>query len=172
MSDLCNTRRWESVDAPVRGAPGARSPAILRAVVAQLDPAGNPRYQPGGPGVTWCNILLWDVTRALGCEVPHWLDEPRRELNVNGTLDWLELTGPEAGWREVDERDAARRSSAGYPVVALWRNPSGAHGHVAVLLPARAGELRIAQAGRHCLYDAPLREGFGAVQPIRFFTHE
>lgn len=177
MRELENVRRWEPLDAPVKNAAGARAPEQLRAVTAQFNVEANPRYTPGGPGITWCNIFVWDATRALQAEIPHWVPDAtaaggRRELNVNGTLEWLELVGRSAGWRDVVELTARERAAFGHPTVALWRNPKGGHGHIALLLPPRAGEIHIAQAGRQCLFDVPLRKGFGAVQPILFFTHD
>ena len=174
--DLTNPRQWEPVDAPVTNPHGKRSPHVLRAVVAQFDVLHNPRYRRTS-SATWCNIFSWDVTRALCAEIPHWIIDPtlpagRRELTANGTLDWLELIGPDAGWREFDARDAAEAGKDGHPTVAIWRNPTGRSGHIAVLLPGHGDEIRIAQAGARNLYDAPLRDGFGAVQPIRFFSHQ
>ena len=180
MNPLESTERWKPLDAPVRNLPGGRAAEQLRAVVAQFNPAANPRYTPGGPGVTWCNIFAWDVSRALGCEIPHWVGESGqpvaagkgRELNVNATLDWLGGAGRAQGWFEVVELTAAERARCGYPTVVLWKNPKGGHGHIAVLLPPRGNEVRIAQAGRECLFDAPLREGFHGAQPLRFFSHD
>jgi hypothetical protein len=174
--DLQNTRRWEPVLAPLQNAPGARSPEKLRAVLGQFDVAHNPRYLRT-PEATYCNIFAWDASSALGAEIPHWIPDRtcpggRRELNCNATLSWLEIVGPSAGWRELEIRDAAANAAEGLPTVALWKNPTGKPGHIAMLLPGRTvEELRIAQAGARNLFDAPLREGFGTVKPIRFFSH-
>lgn len=167
MSNLQNPKQWEPTDAPVKNAPGERSPGALRAVLAQFDVAKNPRYQRT-PTSTFCNIFAWDATRALGCEIPHWVESPRHELNVNATVEWLEIVGPEAGWKELDKLDATLCASTGRPTVAIWKNPTGKSGHIAMLLPTG----RIAQAGAQCLFDVPLAQGFGVVKPIRFFSHE
>jgi hypothetical protein len=175
MSATRNARQWEPVVAPVQSAYlGKRTPEALRAVVAQFDVEANPRYRKTTDGRTWCNIFCWDVTSALGCEVPHWVekeDGTRGELNVNATVDWLTIRGPDHGWREVDERDAAAHAGQGGPALAIWRNPNPkASGHVAVLLPPR-GETRIAQAGRRNFAEGTLRAGFGDHGPVRFFVH-
>lgn len=162
-TNLREPRQWVPVDAPLRGKVGERSPATLVQVALQFDVATNPRYQPKGR-TTYCNIFASDVTRALGAEVPHWLDG--RELNCNATLPWLE-----ANWREVSRADARARAAQGFPAVAIWRNPKGGPGHIALLLP-HTTETRIAQAGRECFFDGRLERGFGSVSPIRFFTHD
>ena len=86
MSELFETRRWLPVDAPLRGRIGARTPEVLRLIVKQFDVERNPRYARS-VGATWCNIFLWDVTRALcppidldkpvGEAVPHWIEVAR-----------------------------------------------------------------------------------------------
>jgi hypothetical protein len=159
---------WKPVRAPLQNAPGKRSPEALRAVLAQFDVVTAKRYLPTA-SATYCNIFAWDATSALGAEIPHWVGG--RELNANATLGWLESSGPANGWREVDELEACGFASLGKPAVAIWRNPTGKSGHVAVLLPPGPGT-RIAQAGATNLFDAPLAQGFGKAKPIRFFAHE
>lgn len=69
-------RQWLSVDAPLKNGPGNRSPELLRAVARQFEVERNPRYARS-VGATWCNIFLWDVTAALRCEIPHWIEVGR-----------------------------------------------------------------------------------------------
>ena len=110
---------------------------------------------------TWCNIFVWDVTCAMGAEVPHYVDEAGRtervgegvEVTANATARWLETYGAAQGWREEGEREAARAAEAGMPALAVWHNTSG-HGHVAVVVPGRNGKLHIAQAGASCVSTA------------------
>lgn len=164
-----NPRQWVAVDAPLTNAPGHRSPEALRAVLAQFDVLNAARYQPAD-GKTYCNIFVSDATRALGCEVPHWIvdEKGERELNANATCDWLLILGPQHGWREVGAWDAVREAMRGCPVVLAWQNPNPRKsGHVAVMLENG----HIAQAGRRNLFDAPVEQGFGRHQP-RFFVHE
>jgi hypothetical protein len=170
------------VDAPVTGAVTARSRDALLTVVAQFEVATAPRYRPeaaGDAARTWCNIFAWDVTRALGAEVPHWVDDAGRaapagrgrELSANATMRWLETHGADHGWQEAGGAAAERAVAAGRPVLAVWLNPDG-HGHIAVVVPA-PGEsgVHIAQAGRVCFDSAPLADGFGD-RPVRFFVHD
>lgn len=172
------------VEAPLRGAPGQRNRGTLLAVVAQFHVETTRRYQPTKTA-TWCNIFSWDVTSALGCEVPHWIEpktgKPARmgrgaqELNANMTLVWLVNRGPEHGWRETVRHEAQVQAELGFPTLAIWRNPLPlASGHVAVVVPTvHPSVMHVAQAGSRCFTSAPLEDGFGRnTAPIRFFTHD
>lgn len=141
-----------------------RSPEHLRMVLAQFDVVSNPRYQPRA-GATFCNIFVWDCTRALAAEIPHWLNG--RELNANELVAWLYREGRHFDWWKVDAPEARAAADAGRPVVATWRNPVPTKsGHVAMILPGG----RIAQAGARCLFDVPLVEGFGQLA-VEFWAH-
>lgn len=174
-TNLREPRQYIPVDAPVRNDASARSPDTLRAVAAQFDVESNPRYQRTATS-TFCNIAVWDMTRALGAEVPHWIEDKTvvkgwRELNVNATLEWMEIAGGASGWNEVDGAEAARRADAGFPTIVMWKNPGG-HGHIALCLPSKGNGIRIAQAGAHNYFDVPLVSGFPPrCSPLRYFTH-
>jgi hypothetical protein len=163
--------------ASITSCPNCRSPERLREVCAQFEVEREPRYQPrdtsgDGRQDTHCDAFVGDCTRALGCEIPQW--DKGRELSANGMIDWLAGSrGQLYGWRRCDGRDAMRYAAAGCPVVACWRNPAGS-GHVAMVLPPGLdGTLRIAQAGRRCLWDVTLADGFGRwAKDAIFFAHE
>lgn len=164
---------WEPCLPAVWNGPGERSPEALRAVAAQFDVEHHPRYAVrdttgDGKPDTFCNIFLWDVTTALKASVPHW--HGGRELSANAVCDWLASFGNVLGWYEGNRGAAHRAAGDGMPVVAAWKNERGGSGHVALLLPPAGDELRIAQAGKRCLWDVPLERGFGALVP-RFYLH-
>jgi len=172
--------QWRPATPVLRSTPDARSPEQLRAVARQFDVEHAARYQPGG-GKTWCNIFLWDVTSALGAEIPHWVNfgggpaEPGHgmEQSANSVVRWLQDVGGAHGWVEVDEATARADASAGRPAVAVWANPLPNHsGHVALVLPDQPGVTGpvIAQAGARNYAAAPLARGFGPYKP-RYFTH-
>lgn len=164
MTTLDEARQWVDYRAPLTNAPGNRSPEALRAVLEQFRVETALRYKARAP-FTYCNIFVSDATRALGCEIPHWLDKPRRELNANGICDWLEAS---TDWRELGARDAIVEASTGYPVVLAWRNPDPRRsGHVAMMLP----DGTIAQAGKRNLFGAEIEAGFGRLAPL-FYTHD
>ena len=149
------------------------------AAVAAADVENHPRYQPGD-GKTWCNLFVWDVTRALlgpGAEAPHWVGEDNapcapgkgRELSANALCVWLRTMGPRFGWVHAGAAEARLAVLAGEAVaLATWENPGG-HGHVAVVLPSAEG-IRIAQAGKTCFADGSLARGFGS-RPVTFYLH-
>lgn len=161
-------RRWEPRALPL-SAPAPRTPEQLAAVIDSADVERHPRYQPGH-GATWCNVALWDWTRALGCEIPHWVGEPphRRELSANGVCLWLRTIGQHQGWTRATADEAREHAALGGVSVVVWENPDG-HGHVAIVRPCEK-EVRIAQAGAKCLSDAPLARGFGS-RPVVFYVH-
>lgn len=165
--------QFRPVDAPLRGTSAARSAAMLEQVLEQFDVTTAKRYQPDKVR-TWCNIFVWDATRALGCEVPHWYDVQTgeglpvgrgSEMTANRMVDYLD--GGFGGWRKVTPEDAVARASFGFPVILGWYNQYSGPGHVAMLLP----DGTVAQAGRKCLWRATVAKAFGRFTP-RYWTHD
>lgn len=150
-----------------------RTPDNLRHVVAlaQLETAR--RYQPrpyphpSSPPATFCNIFVSDVTRWLGCEVPHNVDGVWQDVRANA--EWLR--SGYGSWRSAKPLDAQAHANAGGPAVVVWDSSVRAHGHIALLVPSAAG-VRIAQAGRSCFSDEKLVRGFGSLAPLEFFVHD
>lgn len=167
---------WVPVTAPTINHADERSAKALLEVCAQFHVATEPRYQRNAAGYTMCNIYLWDCTRALDAEIPHWVYDsgdrapmgaPKsRELSANGVCDWLAIHGPRFGWHSCNETAAFTAADLGQPTSATWRAPPGRIGHVAVVLPERLA----AQAGASNFFGKPLRAGFGDL-PVKFFTH-
>ncbi|MFL5354695.1 peptidoglycan-binding protein [Archangium sp.] len=174
-----NTQAWIPVDAPVRGNPSNRNANTYNEVLNQFAVGVNPRYTPRG-GNTYCNIFVWDATRAMGAEIPHWVDgagNPTgvgkgRELNANATVDWLHQHGGEQGWRKVSAEEAQRLANQGHPATAVWKNPSGI-GHVAMVRP---GEITsqgpaIAQAGGRNFNNGHVKDSFGT-RPVEYWVND
>jgi hypothetical protein len=146
-----------------------RSATILSAVLDSLSVEHVERYQPGD-GKTWCQILTWDATLCLGCEVPHWVG--KGELNANETVLWLRNEGRDLGWREVGEQTARIEALMGHPTIAAWENPDG-HGHVAMVRPSpEPGPIYICQAGATNHNLCTLARGFGTNGPLVYFAHD
>lgn len=155
-------RRSYPASPPLRNAPGNRSRATYNAVIDQFAAGTNPRYAQKRDAnnkivSTYCNIFAWDITSAMGAEIPHWIDKQGNpvgfnkgnELNANATNKWLHRHGSRFGWRKVTLDDAVARANAGYPVVASWANPKGI-GHIAVIRPGNPDPIGgpwMAQAG-------------------------
>lgn len=154
----------------------SRELMLYRQVLAQFRITASARYAPKA-GKTFCNIYVWDCTRALNCEIPHWVKADGspttpgngNETTANSLLGWLRGYGKAKGWAEVNEHQAHGMASEGLPTVAVWKNPKG-HGHIAMVLPGPGKTLHIAQAGAKCLFDAPLASGFGGKIPL-YFSH-
>lgn len=165
--DTKNANGWEPSQAVLTNGSDNRSPTAYRAVVEQFDVTYNPRYVKRD-GKTFCNIFLWDVTRALACEIPHWWGT--RELNANDIAIWLTAHGADFGWKRITTAEsAAKKAALGFPTVAAWHNVGGT-GHVAVVIPGK-DRISIAQAGAFNLWDEPLEKGFGTARPI-FYSHD
>lgn len=169
---------------------GARSPELYRSVIDQFQVETNPRYAVNkkGNNDTYCNIFLWDVTSAMGAEIPHYVDpvtlEARsytdkgaKELNANGIYDWLGKKGADYGWVQVTPEQAQQYANQGFPVVTAWKNPQG-HGHVQVVCPSNDGRydpsrgVTIAQAGRTLTSYKPITDVYNeSLKNVVYYAH-
>ena len=164
--------QWVPLRAPFTTGPESRKAQEYVDVCRQFDVEHAWRYLPRS-NKTFCNIYVADCTAALGCGIPHWIDEEGKpvrvgegfEMSANTMHEWLEAKHD--GWRKMSREDAKARADLGFPVVVSWRNPLGASGHVAMLLPG----FLIAQAGSKNHFMVPLPMGFGTLKPD-FFTHD
>jgi predicted chitinase len=174
-----NTNAWIPVDAPLQGSPSDRNAETYADAIDQFAVGSNPRYQRRD-GNTYCNIFAWDVTKAMGAEIPHWVDgagNPSsvgqgRELDANGGHLWLQNNGPQHGWREVSAEEAQSMANQGHPTVASWHNPGGI-GHIAVVRPGEINERgpAIAQAGGSNFNEGHVRDSFGNAQ-VQYFVND
>jgi hypothetical protein len=167
-----NPQRWIPLSAPLQSRAGSRGPNVYYSIAQQFRVTEMPRYV-AQPPQTWCNIYAWDVTKAMGAEIPHWYDKVSgvpmpvgkgSEMRANDMVTWLDQGN--GGWRQVPGDTAKARAAVGYPTVVIWANPSGP-GHVAMLLPDGS----IAQAGATNLWRASITSGFG-YRAVKFFTHD
>jgi hypothetical protein len=177
------TNAAKPITPPVTNTEAVRSAASYDEVINQFAVGYNPRYRPRD-GNTYCNIFLWDVTSAMHCEVPHWVNAQGNpapafqpgayEMNVNGTVAWLRDHGTQRfGWQLVDAATAQQHANAGRPAVALWRNPTGGHGHTVIIRPGNllAGRgAATAQAGRLNFNQGHIKESFGNAVP-KYYVH-
>lgn len=166
-----NEPPWRPVDIPASKLPQGDSK--LRQVLAELNVEESPRYK-AADGKTYCNIFVWDFTRAMGREVPHWVRTDGRvtqagsgkELNANGMVRWLATRGPAEGWILADRKTATDAAARGHTVVVGWDSGNATPGHIAIMLP----EGTIAQAGKHNFVGKTVREGFGD-RPVVYFIY-
>ncbi|HBU13051.1 MAG TPA: hypothetical protein DEB31_10140 [Clostridiales bacterium] len=182
---------WEVANAALTNLPGQRSAATYRAVLNQFDVENNPRYAVNqkGEGDTYCNIYVWDATRAMGAEIPHYIDNttgaPKSsggayisELTANEVNTWLNTHGEAHGWRKVSAEEAQYYANQGMPAVTSWKNPSG-HGHLQMVSPSTDGQynagrgVAVAQAGRQLKnYDyIDTVYGSNTLSKVEYFVH-
>jgi len=169
-----------------------RSAELYRSVIDQFNVETNARYAVNkkGEGDTYCNIFMWDVTRAMGAEIPHYVDpdtlEPRyypdvegaTEMSANDIYDWLGKVGEKYGWYQVTAEQAQALANQGHPVITARRNDSG-HGHVQVVCPSEDGTydaergVTIAQAGRNLLNYAYITRIYGSstLDEVVYYAH-
>lgn len=146
-----------------------RNPYVLELAIAALKVETNPRYRRRdvtGDGVpeTWCNHFAHDVAKSLGIGLPLRL--------ANAQHAWLKSdTAKMLDWRQASAEEAQAAADRGEFVVAVWTNPAGAHGHIAVVVPSKGQPgVWIAQAGASNFGREPLALGFGRLVP-EFFAH-
>lgn len=179
-----STNRANFVTPPLTNSSDARNSATYSQVINQFAVGNNPRYKPGD-GKTYCNIFVWDVSRAMGAEVPHWVDNHGRivapftsgahEININGGVDWMKNHGLEDhAWRSVSAAEAQEAANQGLLAVVMWKNMTGGHGHTAVVRPGQltAKGAAIAQAGAHNFNLGHVINGFGSHSSLLYFCHD
>lgn len=148
-----------------------RSRGFTLAAVDQVDPENNPELQKRdvtGDGIdeTFCNVFVRLVLALFGLIIPAKL--------CNDLVGWF--AGPEgeaAGWVKCTREAAALRAELGYPTVGVWKNPSGKHGHIVLVVPAIGGTgMHTAQAGAKNWSNAPIERAGLLAAAYTFFTHE
>lgn len=160
---------------PVINTASQRDERELEVILDQFDIEHAERYRPralvsGGPKLTYCNILVSDVTAALCAPVPHWLNG--EWLDVRANVKWLR--SGYNGWKISNAVDAQKAANLGHPAVVAWDPEDRAHGHIAVLTPSKGSAgVWICQAGARCYRRAPIMVGFGNhTAELLFFSHE
>jgi len=179
---------WRPTLPVITSTPDNRSAEIYKMVVDQFDVENSERYRPGRSGNTYCNIFAWDVTRAMGAELPYYTDPktgaPMYYPDVKGAkymmardMDkWLEQYGPQYGWHQVDAETAQKHANLGRPVVTSANHLS----HMQVVIPSKDGAydpvrgVTIAQAGRTVTNYMHISGIYGAnslKNNIRYWVH-
>ncbi|MBS1149205.1 MAG: Muramidase (flagellum-specific) [Myxococcaceae bacterium] len=129
--ELVNRDLWKAVQAPVQSREGRRSAELYQTVINQFAVGKNPRYENDAPDKPRGHIFVWDVSRAMNCEIPHFAGA--KELSLGQTVDWLRHEGPMRGWTRASVEDAHQQAQAGMLAVAIPRDLKIKQ--LAVLLP-------------------------------------
>jgi hypothetical protein len=161
---------WRAVQAPLQSREARRTSDLYDMVVKQFGVTVNPRYEDDAPGKIRGHIFVWDVSRAMNCEIPHFTGA--KELSLAQTCDWLRHEGPMRGWRRVTEQDIIKRANKGFMVVALPKETRTKH--LALVLPQAApADNSPRLTGIALLRDVNVhpREMFGA-RAIDCFSHD
>lgn len=108
---------FKAITPPLQSREGRRSGALYEQILNQFAVGKNPRYDEDAPGKPRGHIFVWDVTRAMGAEIPHFLGA--RELSLGLTVDWLRHEGPMRGWRRCSDEEALAAANEGHPVVVV-----------------------------------------------------
>jgi len=152
---------------PAQSMAGRRSLRSTLNVMAQFAPGHNPRYLPDAKG-SRAHVFVWDVSRAMGCEVPHFAHG--QELSLGQTVDWLRAEGPSRGWRKLAVTAALQEVDRGALAVVIPRDPKKKR--IALLWPKdRAGGLRVAAAVPGGGSDVPGVEVLGT-DDVDVFVHD
>jgi hypothetical protein len=176
--------------ADVRTDPTCRDPNQTLLIINVLGVTTNPRYLPVN-GATFCKTFAEDVMEGMNATFPHWVNPDGSpadvgkgaEVNINMGVDWLDQHGVDYGWQELKATSAISLTTmvvngvnAGFPVLAVWKNPKGGHGHVMIPRPSFTvvipdlAHIQCAQAGLHNFEAGTLGAGFGPLVPeVRFF---
>ena len=182
------TECWRPTIPVIKSNEEIRSPELYNAVISQFKVETAERYKPFRDGYTYCNIFMWDVTSAMGAEIPHYTDpetgEPRYYPDVKGAKSmtaveidgWLKKYGPEYGWNEVDAETAQRYANEGKPAVTA----GGSIDHVQVVCPSKNGEfdpirgVTVAQAGSKVTSYSYISGIYGAssLEKVTYWVHE
>ena len=161
------------VNAAIKGDPLNPNSSLYSSVIDQFRVSNNPRYvkrDTSGDGRrdTFCNILVYDVTRAMGIEGGlYWLTNegvpiPAKEhdtttsykyskkyiaLNAQGQFQFLRSDKSKIlGWRQITALEAQVAANIGFCVI------SGGHRHVTVIRP---GVLRSFTTKQGNTFDDP-----------------
>jgi hypothetical protein len=167
--ELTNRDLFKAVQAPVQSREGRRTKDLLQQVINQFAVGNNPRYTPDGPDRGRAHILIWDVSRAMNCEVPHFVGI--KELTLGQTVDWLRHEGPVRGWMKGGAPEAVNAAREGLMVIAVPKEVRIKQmGVVTTLPPDPDGRPRLAAAAMKVGNNLSVYEALG-VYAADYFIH-
>ena len=170
-AELSNRDIWKAVQAPIQSREGRRSPETYRMVINQFAVGHNPRYENDAPDKPRGHIFVWDVSRAMNCEIPHFVGA--KEMSLAQTVDWLRHEGPMRGWTRASIYDAHSAAQEGMIAVLVPKDIKLKQ--LAVMLPDAEtgpdGKPFVAAAGRARGNKLKVSEALG-VSATECFVHQ
>jgi hypothetical protein len=160
---------WRAVNPPLQSREGRRSAELYKQVINQFAVGTNPRYEPDDDIKPRAHIFVWDVSRAMNAEIPHFAGA--RELTIGQTVDWVRREGSNRGWRKTDIDGAVQAANEGMLVVAVPKDPNVKL--IALVRPGPPdpdGRPRFAASALRRGNDLGCRETFG-VMALEYFLH-
>jgi hypothetical protein len=170
--EVTDSDPWKAVKARIESREGRRTGELYAQVLNQFAAGANPRYEPDSPDRPRAHIFVWDVSRAMGAEIPHMLGA--RELGLEQTADWLRYEASERGWVRIMTADrAAALAAEGRPVVVIPKDRRFKLQLLAMVRPEGLGPdglPRVAGAGVQRGNDLSPRTVLGATA-FEYFSH-
>ncbi|MBL8924026.1 MAG: hypothetical protein JNJ54_34535 [Myxococcaceae bacterium] len=158
LPECLGRETWRALKAPFTSKEGKRTKESYEQAYKQFAIGFNDRYDEDAPGKPRGHIYVWDVSKAMGCEIPHF--SGARELTLVQTLDWLRHEGPLRGWLKIAETEAANYANKGMLVVVIPRDLKTRQ--MAIVAPHDAkGGLLVTGAGLVVGANVPLRDMLG-----------
>lgn len=158
LPECLGRETWRALKAPFTSKEGKRTRESYEQAFKQFAIGFNDRYDEDGPGKPRGHIYVWDVSKAMGCEIPHFAGA--RELSLVQTIDWLRHEGPMRGWLKISETEAANHANRGELVVVIPRDLKVRQ--MAIVVPHDAkGGLLVTGAGLLIGVNIPLRDMLG-----------
>jgi hypothetical protein len=167
--ELTNRDLWRAINPPLQSREGRRSADLYKQVLNQFAVGTNPRYEPDAPDKPRAHIFVWDVTRAMNAEIPHFAGA--REQTLAQTCDWMRREGTMRGWRRADMAAAIQAANQGMPVVAMPKDQT-----IRLMAMVRPGDPdvdgrpRFAGATLERGNDMGCKDTFG-VMALEYFVH-
>ena len=161
---------WIAVQAPMQNKEGKRTKEIYEMLIKQFGVTVNPRYDEDAPGKSRGHIFVWDLSRAMNCEIPHFVGA--KELTLAQTCDWVRHEGPMRGWKRVSGDDIFLAANSGRLVIALPRETRTKH--IAVVTPQEVPADGSPRLTGLCLKRGDTfhpRDMFGS-KPVDCFYHD
>lgn len=163
-SEVTGTDLYRTFQAPTQSRPGKRHAALLTNVINQFAVGKNPRYDGDERG----HIFAWDVSRAMNCELPHFVGT--RELDLMQTVDWLRNEAPLRGWQRLALPEAHAAAMGGQLVFAIPKERRTRFIAIVRPDPMSNGRPRTAACAKKRGNDLSVTEALG-VFSIDYITH-